>query len=473
MKQLIVLLALLLSFTQHSSFAVEGAPTFIHYQAMVLDDQGAPLASTTPTNYTIEFRLWSALSGGSLIWSEQQLVTVSNGQFSVQLGAGTAIGAEPNNLATAFAAKDRFIGLTVKTTPTATEIVPRLAFLSSPYAFVAGTVTRISQQPGTVSTMRLTSIGYDVRKETEGAVLVALTLDKRTNLISAGVRGTVAQLPVAGAQQELLIAKMDATDKVVAIAPPAGGTINGSTAMLRLKAMGESVTLQNIGADDWWIVKDTRDNTPVGTIISYGASEPPAGYLPCAGQSLLRDDHPDLFAVVGTAWGSASEANAAIADGTRFSLPDLSGRFLRGTDPASDGVDDDAGNRTRLVAGGSDGRNIGTYQSEQIFQHKHNVSDPGHTHVGSAAAAQDWSIVSNSKAANADGKADVDFQVLHTAEYITSGSFYTPSVSGSSITLSKSFTGITATEETSPAGTQAMGNETRPVNAAVRYCIKY
>lgn len=465
MKHLIVLLALLLSFTQRS-LAVEGAPTFIHYQGMVLDDQGAPLAPTTPTNYNIEFRLWSALTGGTLVWSEQQLVTVSNGQFSVQLGAGTAIGAEPNNLASAFAAKDRFIGLTVKTTPTATEIVPRLAFLSAPYAFVAGAVTRISQQPGTISTMRLTSIGYDVRKETEGAVLVALTLDKRTNLISAGVRGTVAQLPVTGAQQELLIAKMDATDKVVAIAPPAGGTINGSTAMLRLKAMGESVTLQNIGADDWWIVKDTRDNTPVGTIISYGASEPPAGYLPCAGQSLLRDDHPDLFAVVGTAWGSASEANSAVADGTRFNLPDLSGRFLRGVDPSNDGADDDAGNRTRLVAGGSDGKNVGTYQSEQLFQHKHSVSDPGHSHLGNATAAQKWTLNSVTKGGNADGGADVDIPTYTAGNQKSSGPA-SVGASGSSTSTSKAFTGIKNTEE------DGGGNDTRPVNAAVRYCIKY
>lgn len=464
----------LFSAAWHSALSFEGAPSTIQYQGQVLDTQGASLAPTTPTNYTIEFRLWSALTGGTLIWSEQQLVTVSNGQFSVQLGAGTAIGVEPNNLTNAFVGKDRFIGITVK--PSSTEIVPRLAFLSAPYAFAANTVTRVSQQAGTVSNMRLTSIGYDTRKEESGAVLVALTTDKRTNLVAAGPRGTVAQLPVAGGMQEILVAKTDSSTQVVAVAPPAGGKINGSTNMLRLKALGESVTLQNIGADDWWIVKDTRDNTPVGTIISYAAATPPPGYLPCAGQSLLRDDHPDLFAAVGTAWGSSSEANTAVEDGTRFNLPDLSGRFLRGVDPASNGEDDDAGFRTRLMAGGNDGRNVGTYQLEQLFAHKHSVTDPGHTHVGSASVAQDWTIGANPAAGTADGgSASTDFQVLHNGKYSqgSTGQLYTPSISGSGITLSRAFTGITATEETSPSGTVAMGNETRPINAAVRYCIKY
>jgi microcystin-dependent protein len=470
MRYFTVVLALLGAAWQ-SALSFEGAPSTIQYQGQVLDAQGAPLAPTSPANYTIEFRLFSALTGGTLIWSEQQLVTVSNGRFSVRLGEGQSIGAEPNNLTNAFIGKDRFIGITVK--PSTTEIVPRLAFLSAPYAFAANTVTRVSQQAGTVSNMRLTSIGYDTRKEESGAVLVALTTDKRTNLVAAGPRGTVAQLPVAGGMQEILVAKTDSSTQVVAVAPPVGGKINGSTNMLRLKALGESVTLQNIGGNDWWIVKDTRDNTPVGTIISYAAATPPAGYLPCAGQSLLRDDHPDLFTAIGTAWGASSEADSAIEDGTRFNLPDLSGRFLRGVDPTSNGEDDDAGFRTRLMAGGNDGRNVGTYQLEQLFAHKHSVTDPGHSHVGSASAAQDWTIVSNTKAANADGEADVDFQALHTGEWATSGQFYTPSVSGSGITLSRSFTGITATEETSPSGTVAMGNETRPVNAAVRYCIKY
>jgi microcystin-dependent protein len=470
MKLLTMLLALIAGTAWQAASAVEGTPTAVHYQGSVLDAQGAPLAPTTPTNYKIEFRLWSAITAGTLIWSEEQLVTVFNGQFSVRLGEGTAIAAEPNNLATAFAKKSRFIGITVA--PSATEIAPRLAFLSAPYAFVAGTVTRVSQQPGTVSNMRLSSVGYDTRVESN-LVSVALTLDKRTNLISAGIRGTVAQLPIAGGLQEVLVAKMDDTDKVVVIAPPGNGKINGSTAQVRLKAMGESVTLQNIGGDDWWIVKDTRDNTPVGTIISYGATNPPAGYLPCDGQSLLRDDHPDLFAAVGVSWGSSSEASKAIADANRFNLPDLSGRFVRGVDPISDGADDDAGYRTALVAGGKNGRNIGTYQLEEMFRHKHGVNEPGggHGHIGTATISEKWTWVASENYEHDAGNNENYPKAWGTS--IEPGGYSRPSVSGSSVSIAKSFTGITQTEDYGPAPDSIMGNETRPVNAAVRYCIKY
>ncbi|MCX6853808.1 MAG: phage tail protein, partial [Verrucomicrobia bacterium] len=305
------------------------------------------------------------------------------------------------------------------------------------------------------------------------AVSVALTLDKGTNLICAVIRGTVAQLHVAGGKHLVLLAKTDDTDKIVAIAPPGNGKINGASAMVRLKAMGESVTLQNIGGDDWWIVKDTRDNTPVGTIISYGATNPPAGYLPCDGKSLLRDDHPDLFAAVGVSWGSSSEASKAIADANRFNLPDLSGRFVRGVDPISDGADDDAGYRTALVAGGKNGRNIGTYQLEEMFRHKHGVNEPGggHVHIGTATVSERWTWTASLKGEH-DYDNDEGYPKAWGADQQPAG-FSRPSVSGSSVNIAKSFTGITQTEDYGPPPDSIMGNETRPVNAAVRYCIKY
>ena len=123
---------------------IEGPPNRIDYQGQVLDSNGNPLAPTTPTNYTMQFRLWSAQTAGTLIWSESQTVTVSKGAFSVRLGEGVAIaGQNPAptvsnaaGLVSAFAQKDRYLGLTVvQTGVTPAEITPRLAFLSSPFSF--------------------------------------------------------------------------------------------------------------------------------------------------------------------------------------------------------------------------------------------------------------------------------------------------------------------------------------------------
>lgn len=57
----------------------------------------------------------------------------------------------------------------------------------------------------------------------------------------------------------------------------------------------------------------------IGEIIPYAGSTPPvSNWLVCDGSSLLRTDYPDLFAIIGTSYGSV--------DSTHFSLPDLRGR---------------------------------------------------------------------------------------------------------------------------------------------------
>lgn len=126
-----------------ASAQIAGPPNRIDYQGQVLDSSGNPLANTTPTNYTMQFRLWDAQTGGTLVWSESQTVTVSKGAFSVRLGEGIAIpadniptGVQTAGLSAAFGQKDRYLGLTVvQTGVTPAEITPRLAFLASPFSF--------------------------------------------------------------------------------------------------------------------------------------------------------------------------------------------------------------------------------------------------------------------------------------------------------------------------------------------------
>lgn len=60
----------------------------------------------------------------------------------------------------------------------------------------------------------------------------------------------------------------------------------------------------------------------IGEIIPFaGASSPiPSLWLMCNGQSLLRTEYPDLFAVIGTAYGTE--------DISHFNIPDLRGKTL-------------------------------------------------------------------------------------------------------------------------------------------------
>jgi microcystin-dependent protein len=61
---------------------------------------------------------------------------------------------------------------------------------------------------------------------------------------------------------------------------------------------------------------------PAGSMIAYGATTPPDGWLSCDGASYLRDDYPGLFAVIGTDFGSV--------DSTHFSVPNLQNRMIYG-----------------------------------------------------------------------------------------------------------------------------------------------
>src|SRR5438045_7326993 len=97
-----------------STFA-ESVPSLINYQGRLTDQSGSPL----PTGaHVIQFRLWDSPGAtNGLIWGQQQNVTVqANGVFNVILGApgGTSIqGAAVPDISFAFAASNRFLGLTV------------------------------------------------------------------------------------------------------------------------------------------------------------------------------------------------------------------------------------------------------------------------------------------------------------------------------------------------------------------------
>lgn len=78
--------------------------------------------------------------------------------------------------------------------------------------------------------------------------------------------------------------------------------------------------IANINADSPGILM------PTGTILPFSSMTAPSGYLLCDGKSYSNSTYPNLFAVIGTAYGSASPST--------FSVPDLRGMFLRGSTSA-------------------------------------------------------------------------------------------------------------------------------------------
>jgi len=63
---------------------------------------------------------------------------------------------------------------------------------------------------------------------------------------------------------------------------------------------------------------------PIGTIVWYAKDTAPSGYLICNGSAVSRTDYADLYAKIGTAFGSGDGS-------TTFNLPNLTdSRFIEG-----------------------------------------------------------------------------------------------------------------------------------------------
>ena len=106
-------------------------------------------------------------------------------------------------------------------------------------------------------------------------------------------------------------------------------------------------------------------DTPVGIINEYGGTIAPMGNLFCDGASYLRSDYPQLFSVIGTAFGSV--------DSTHFNVPDMRGIFARGVDGTA-GNDPDKTSRTAIKPGGNIGNMVGSYETDAFQGHWHNAS---------------------------------------------------------------------------------------------------
>ena len=113
----------------YASIVFSAVPEIINYQGSLSDAGGNPVNATL----NITFTLYDDEVAGSSLWQEVQPVTVTNGQFSVQLGADTA----GNPLSPTIFTDPIFLGIQVDTDA---EMTPRQALTAVGYAFRAKTV---------------------------------------------------------------------------------------------------------------------------------------------------------------------------------------------------------------------------------------------------------------------------------------------------------------------------------------------
>jgi microcystin-dependent protein len=122
---------------------------------------------------------------------------------------------------------------------------------------------------------------------------------------------------------------------------------------------------------------------PVGTMVDYGGTVAPSGWLLCQGQLLLRSAYPDLFTVLGTQYNIGGEAI------THFRLPDTRGRVTVSPDTS-------AGRLTAAAANGSSGGSATvTLSTPNLPSHTHGFDGAGvltTVEVAPTAGAVIWPV---------------------------------------------------------------------------------
>ena len=98
-------------------------------------------------------------------------------------------------------------------------------------------------------------------------------------------------------------------------------TINGAPIMANGKNIVRSVN--GVNADNNGNVSIQNSSLPIGAYIQFAGSQAPSGFLVCNGGAISRTTYANLFAVIGTTYGSGDGS-------TTFNLPNLTDRFLQG-----------------------------------------------------------------------------------------------------------------------------------------------
>jgi hypothetical protein len=182
-------------------------------------------------------------------------------------------------------------------------------------------------------------------------------------------------------------------------------------------------------------------------VIAYSApitntASVPTGWLLCDGSSVSQTTYAALYAAIGNTYGSATSGN--------FLLPDYRGYFLRGLDRGV-GRDPDANARTASIAGANSGDNVGSAQTGAIQSHSHGIADPGHIHGPGNSGPGPANFVG-------DGCGSGAWRTSMPGT--TTGWLFCETT-----TTSTAYTGISVDN---------FGwSETRPLNIAVNYLIKY
>lgn len=122
----ILLLFIMNALYVRTVFAVTGINPQINFQGKLVNTDG----TNVTTNKTLIFTIYDDPSAGTNLWTETDVVTVTDGIFRTTLGDGTTM---PGSID--FNTDNLYLGIKVSTE--ASEMTPRVRFTAVPYAFNA------------------------------------------------------------------------------------------------------------------------------------------------------------------------------------------------------------------------------------------------------------------------------------------------------------------------------------------------
>lgn len=271
------------SFIVHpSSFAAE-SPLYIPFQGQVTNQAGTIVADG---QYSVIFNLYDQAVGGQPVWSERHVkIGVTRGMINVFLGSISP-------LTSVDFSQTKYLGITVDTDNLATtadpEMVPRSLIMP---AFHAKNTEKLAGHNWTAVFTAADPTQSFLRPE-------RLDNNSITNSKIANSAITTEKLAINAVTGDKL------ADGIVATA----------------KLANNSITTEKL------VAAVAQALVPIGTILPFGGSVVPTGYLLCDGTAYPRTGiYSNLFATIGTSFGSP--------DGNSFNVPDFRGQFLRGAMP--------------------------------------------------------------------------------------------------------------------------------------------
>ena len=325
-------------------FSHASAPQTIPFGAILTTASGNSVVDGT---YSVVFRLYSTLTGGSPVWSETQSVKVTQGELAVDLGSSSSlVGVDFNN--------QLYLSFQVESDP---EMTPRYALDSVPYAlnaaklngkdastFVQSDTATTFSAPGTGLTVTndaavngnlnlggtLNGIniasgvitnaswhGTDVGVQYGGTGASSFT----SNGILYGNGSGALQVTAGGASGQLLVANASGVPTFVSVSGDASLTSSGA---LTLATVNSSPGTYGSGNQIPQISVDAKGRiTGITNVVLSGL--PPGG---AAGGDLGGDfPLPTVAKINGVSLGTttATSGNLLIADGTKWATQALTG----------------------------------------------------------------------------------------------------------------------------------------------------